>query len=122
MFAAGGVAYVYRIYGVHHCFNVVTGDVDVPAAILIRATSPPANGLSASGPGRLCRAFGIDRSLDGYGLSGAELWLEHGTPLPDRDVRRTARIGVPYAGSWATKKYRFVIRDDPYASGPRRLR
>ena len=83
---------------------------------------PPADGLSASGPGRLCRAFEIDRSLDGRGLSGAERWLEHGTPLPDRALRRTARIGVPYAGPWVTKRYRFVIRDDPHVSGPRRLR
>ena len=122
MFAAGGVAYVYQIYGLHFCFNVVTGDADVPAAILVRATEPPTDEASASGPGRVCRAFAIDRSLNGCGLSGPELWLENGTPLPDRAVRRTPRIGVSYAGPWATRDYRFVIRDHPHVSGPRRLR
>src|SRR5262245_34770213 len=56
MFEAGGIAYVYRIYGVHHCLNVVTGERGYPAAVLIRATEPP-DGASATGPGCVCRAF-----------------------------------------------------------------
>lgn len=122
MFARGGMAYVYRIYGVHHCFNVVTGARDYPAAVLIRATEPPVIERSASGPGRLCRAFEIDQGLDGCSLSGRELWLEAGPALAHRQVRRTPRIGVDYAGSWARRAYRFVVRGHPAASGPRRLR
>jgi DNA-3-methyladenine glycosylase len=108
MFEAGGVAYVYLVYGVHHCFNVVTGEKDYPAAVLIRAAEPPVGGTSASGPGRLCRAFDIDRTLDGCSLLARELWLEQGTPVRDRDVRRTPRIGVDYAGPWARRPYRFI--------------
>ena len=122
MFEAGGVAYVYLIYGVHHCLNVVTGDRDYPAAVLLRATESPADGLVASGPGRLCRAFGIGRQENGCSLLGREVWLEQGQPLSDRQVKRTPRIGVPSAGAWARRPYRFVIRDHGAASGPRRLR
>ena len=122
MFEAGGIAYVYQIYGVHFCFNVVTGDAGFPAAVLVRAAESPAADLSASGPGRLCRAFRIDRSLDGCRLRGPDLWIEEGTTLPDARVRRTARIGVARAGAWTSRRYRFVVRDHPEVSGPRRLR
>ncbi len=122
MFAAGGIAYVYLIYGMHDCLNIVTGERDYPAAILIRATEPPAGGASATGPGRLCRAFGIDRALDGCSLASRDLWLEAGAAVRDREVRRTPRVGVDYAGEWAERPYRFVVRGHPALSGPRRLR
>lgn len=122
MFEAGGVAYVYQVYGVHHCLNVVTGDADYPAAVLLRATESPEDGKSASGPGRLCRAFRIDRALDGASLLSRELWLEEGEPVEDRQVKRTARIGVDYAGAWARRRFRFVIAGHPAASGPKRQR
>lgn len=117
MFEAGGRAYVYLVYGMHHCLNVVTGERGYPAAILLRATEPPAEGLDASGPGRLARAFGVDRSMDGVSLLGRELWLERGTPVPDTVVSRGARIGVEYAGWWARRHYRFLIADHPDVSG-----
>jgi DNA-3-methyladenine glycosylase len=119
MFEAGGIAYVYLVYGMHHCLNVVTGERGWPAAILLRAAEPPAAGRSASGPGRLCRAFGVDRSLDGVSLCGAELWLERGRPLSTRDVRRTPRVGVDYAGAWARRRLRYAVRDHPDVSRPR---
>jgi DNA-3-methyladenine glycosylase len=122
MFEAGGVAYVYLIYGVHHCLNVVTGGRDYPAAVLIRATEPPAEGRPASGPGRLCRAYEIDRRHDGCSLAGRELWLEEGRRVEDSAIKRTPRIGVQYAGVWARRRYRFVIREHADASGARRLR
>jgi DNA-3-methyladenine glycosylase len=122
MFEAGGLAYVYLIYGVHHCLNVVTGEKGYPAAVLLRATEPVDGGLTASGPGRLCRAFRIDRALDGASLLGRELWLEAGESVPDEQVKRTERIGVHYAGAWASRPYRFVIRAHASASGPPRLR
>jgi DNA-3-methyladenine glycosylase len=121
MFEPGGLAYVYLIYGMHHCVNVVTGEADVPAAVLLRAAESP-NGTSASGPGRLTRAFAIDRSLDGASLLSGPLWIEAGEPVPDRSVRRTRRIGVEYAGRWAHRRYRFIIAGHPSLSGPKSLR
>jgi DNA-3-methyladenine glycosylase len=64
----------------------------------------------------------VDRSLDGASLRGPELWLEAGEPPPAGATRRTARIGVDYAGVWARRRYRFVIAGHPDASGPRRMR
>jgi DNA-3-methyladenine glycosylase len=113
MFEAGGIAYVYLVYGMHHCLNVVTGDAGYPAAVLLRAAEAPRPGRPASGPGRLCRAFEIDRGLDGSSFLGPDLWLEPGEPPPDRHVRRTARIRVDYAGSWARRRFRFVIANHP---------
>jgi len=122
MFEVGGRAYVYLIYGMHHCLNVVTGPRGYPAAILLRATEPVGGDLAASGPGRLCKAFQVDRALDGCSLLGRDLWLEGGEPVPEEQVKRTERIGVPYAGVWARRPYRYVIRGHESASGPRRLR
>ena len=118
MFEEGGIAYVYLVYGMHHCTNVVTGLAGYPAAVLLRATESP-NGTSASGPGRLARAFSIDRTLTGASFLGPDLWLEEGEPVPDRSVRRTARIGVEYAGAWARRKYRFIVAGHPAVSGKR---
>jgi DNA-3-methyladenine glycosylase len=116
MFQAGGVAYVYLVYGMHHCLNVVTGEEGYPAAVLLRAAEPPAAGGSASGPGRLTRVFEIDRSLDGASLLGPHVWLEAGERIPDRAVRRTARIGVEYAGAWSRRRYRLLIAGHPCVS------
>jgi DNA-3-methyladenine glycosylase len=115
MFEAGGIAYVYLVYGMHHCLNVVTGPAGYPAAVLLRAAEVD-GGPAASGPGRLSRAFSVDRSLDGASLIGRELWLEEGARVPDRRVRRTARIGVDYAGAWARRRYRFLIDGHPAVS------
>ncbi len=116
MFEPGGLAYVYLIYGMHHCLNVVTGEAGYPAAVLLRGAESPVDGQSASGPGRLTRAFRIDRSLDGTSFLGPELFLEAGAPVSDRQVRRTARIGVGYSGSWARRKFRFLIHGHPDVS------
>jgi DNA-3-methyladenine glycosylase len=121
MFEDGGIAYVYLVYGVHHCLNIVTGDAGVPAAILLRAATSP-NGTSASGPGRLTRAFGVGRDLDGSSFLSGPLWLEAGEPVVDSAVRRTRRIGVDYAGSWASRRYRFIVTGHPDLSGPKALR
>jgi DNA-3-methyladenine glycosylase len=111
MFEAGGIAYVFLVYGMHHCLNVVTGEKGYPAAVLLRGAESPREGLAASGPGRLGRAFGIDLSLGGNPFTGPELWIEQGEPPPRRKVIRTPRIGVDYAGAWAKKRYRFLIKD-----------
>jgi len=121
MFEAGGIAYVYLIYGVHHCLNVVTGVRGYPAAILLRGAEPPRAETPASGPGRLTRAFQVDRTVDGASFSGRRLWLEEGRPVADAEVGRTRRIGVDYSGNWARRPYRFVIRNHPDLSGPTSL-
>jgi DNA-3-methyladenine glycosylase len=115
MFEPGGLAYVYLVYGMHHCLNVVTGGAGYPAAILLRATESPGD-ASASGPGRLTRAFGVDRTLDGSSFLDGPLWLETGDPVAGHAVRRTPRIGVDYAGAWAARRYRFIIKGHPAVS------
>ena len=122
MFEAGGIAYVYLIYGMHHCLNIVTGEKAHPAAVLLRAVEPETPGVNASGPGRLCLAFRIDRSRNGHTLLGRELWLEEGQPVDDAEVLRTRRIGVAYAGAWARRRLRFLVKDSAHVSGPRRMR
>jgi DNA-3-methyladenine glycosylase len=122
MFRAGGIAYVYLIYGIHHCLNVVTGPSGYPAAVLIRAVDLGEPSGSASGPGRLTRRFGIGREHDGVSLLGREVWLEEGDPVTDDRVLRTSRIGVEYAGAWATAPYRFAIDGHRAVSGPAGLR
>ncbi len=119
MFGPPGRAYVYFVYGMHHCLNVVTDPEGYPAAVLIRALEPLV-GIEAatSGPGRLCRALGIDRSLNGADLRGDELFLEAGD-RPVR-VRATPRIGVDYAGRWARRRLRFFDPDSRHVSGGRR--
>jgi DNA-3-methyladenine glycosylase len=116
MYRAGGIAYVYLIYGMHHCLNVVIGNSGYPAAVLIRGAESPAEAAEARGPGRLTRVFEVDRALDGASFAGRELWLEEGEPFPDRDIRRTPRIGVDYAGIWARRRFRFIVRGHPGVS------
>ena len=117
MFGPPGHAYVYFIYGVWYCMNVVVREESVPHAVLIRALEP-VEGLDDKtwGPGLLCRAMNIDRRLNGTDLLGTKLWLER--PATCRRVRiaRATRIGVDYAGDWAKKPWRFFDRDSPYVS------
>ncbi|HEX4823975.1 MAG TPA: DNA-3-methyladenine glycosylase [Candidatus Polarisedimenticolaceae bacterium] len=122
MFEDGGLAYVYFVYGMHHCVNVVTGVAGTPSAVLLRAAESPRPGVSASGPGRLTKAFRIDRTLDGSSFLTGPLWLEDAPRVPDAKVRRTRRIGVDYAGTHASKRYRFVLKGHPDVSGPKAMR
>ena len=130
MWGDGGHCYVYFTYGMHHCVNVVTGSEGQPVAVLLRALEP-VEGVEmmaerrnrtqdlCSGPGRLCQALAIDRSLDGVDLvSGSGLFIER-VPRrrsPIAKIARTSRIGVDYAGDWAKKPLRFHIRDNPHVS------
>jgi DNA-3-methyladenine glycosylase len=128
MFGAAGHAYVYFIYGFYNMLNLVTEVKDYPAAVLIRAVEP-VHGIEhmkqqrkndllhnlASGPGKLCQAFAIDRSLNGQDICGRVLYLEdRGEPTPKFDA--TPRIGVDYAGDWRDKPLRFVVRDSKFVS------
>lgn len=112
LFGRPGIAYVYLIYGMYHCLNVVTEREGFPAAILIRAVEHrDAPSILIDGPGRVCRAFHIDLSLNRWDLTlGEGLWLEdRGEPITDADVLTAPRIGVDYAGEWAAKPFRFRL-------------
>lgn len=118
MFGAPGHAYVYFIYGVWNCMNVVTARVGVPHAVLVRALEPVENITQKTwGPGLLCRAMGIDRTLNGADLCGGRLWLERPRKMthPMR-IGRSPRIGVDYAGHWAGRPWRFFDLASPYVS------
>jgi DNA-3-methyladenine glycosylase len=110
LFGPPGVAYVYLIYGMYHCLNVVTEREEFPSAVLIRAIE--INGELIDGPGRLCRALEIDRRLNRADLTTGEfIWFEDRGVLMERgDVGAHPRIGVDYAGEWARKPWRFRLR------------
>lgn len=128
MFGPAGHAYVYFIYGFYNMLNLVTEAKDYPAAVLIRAVEP-VDGLDlmkerrkskvlrnlASGPGKLCQAFAVDRTLNGTKLSGSILYVDdRSEPAPK--FRTTPRIGVDYAGKWKDKPYRFLVHDSEFVS------
>ena len=128
MFGAAGHAYVYFIYGFYNMLNLVTEAKDYPAAVLVRAVEPmdgielmkqrrKSNVLRnlASGPGKLCQAFAVDRTLNGVDLSGNVLYVEdRSEPAPK--VQATVRIGVDYAGKWKDKPFRFIVRSSEFVS------
>ncbi len=131
MYAGAGRAYVYFIYGMHHCFNVVCGGEHTAHAVLVRALRPDegielmrrrrgaevAERLLCAGPGRLCRAMGIDLRQNGMDLVGARgLFVEDAAAEGAIRAVRTARIGVGYAGEWASKPLRWVVAGDRHAS------
>ena len=122
MFGAPGHAYVFLIYGMHSCLNVVTSPPGEAQAVLLRALEPIRylEG-SATGPGRLCQALGVDRSFNGEDFRGHRLWLEKG-PVPLERIKATARIGVEYAGHWQRRRLRFCLAGNAWVSGPRALR
>lgn len=108
MFGPPGHAYVYLIYGMHHCLNVVTGRDSEGQAVLLRAAEP-LDGWKADlrGPGRLARAFGLSRAHDKADLVRGPGGLRiHDGPAPPR-IEASARIGVDYAQDWARAPLRF---------------
>ena len=162
MFGPAGHAYVYLVYGMHDCLNVVTGPDGAASAVLIRAVEPVAGldvmrtGLArraaarearrgassafaratagarpggdqpghrlATGPGRLCAAFEIDRSFSGTDLCAADgpLTLASGAVVDPASIVRTPRIGVGYAAPpWHAIAWRVLIAGNPSVSGPR---
>jgi DNA-3-methyladenine glycosylase len=121
LFGPPGHAYVYLIYGMYDCFNVVTQPTGAPSAVLIRALEPDAGvDEKTDGPGKLCRALRITRLQNDADLTRSrELWIEdRGTPA--QRIVATPRIGIEYAGAWAKKPWRFVDADSRFLS--RKLR
>lgn len=122
MFGPAGVAYVYLIYGMYHCLNVVTERAEFPSAVLIRAIE--LDGELIDGPGRLCRALQIDRCLNLVDLTTGEcLWFEdRGEVVGRGTVGAYPRIGVDYAGTWAKKLWRFRLRTAVASTRTRRIK
>lgn len=131
MFGAGGHAYVYLCYGVHHLFNVVTNVPGKAEAVLIRALQPLTgepvmmtrmNAVNqsriTSGPGKLTKALGIDRTLNGATLRSSELWIEMGEQVALKSIVVTTRIGIDYAGKDARLPWRFYWRGNEWISRP----
>ncbi|HEX2142409.1 MAG TPA: DNA-3-methyladenine glycosylase [Candidatus Limnocylindria bacterium] len=127
MFGPPGHLYVYLIYGLHQCANVVCGPGTKPEAVLLRAAEvteglglarrrrgPVPDRRLAAGPGNLGAAFGFDRGLNGADLLDGPVRILPGTPA--LNVTVTPRIGVAYAGAWADRPLRFLVTDDPHRS------
>lgn len=118
MFGPAGFTYVYLIYGIHWCLNIVTESPGYPAAVLIRAVEPiqPADDArQASGPGKVCRWLGVDKNWNKIDATGRLLYIEKDA-MPAGPIVAGTRIGVDYAGTWATKKWRFGLVNHPSLS------
>jgi DNA-3-methyladenine glycosylase len=131
MYGPPGLAYIYFTYGMHWMLNVVCEGEDFPAAVLIRAVQvtegqeqvalrragvKPAQW--SDGPAKLCKAFGIDGSLNGINLCKANqtLWIEPGQPVADLSVTAGPRIGIDYAPEpWRSIPWRFRVVSAPGA-------
>lgn len=133
MYGPPGHAYVYQIYGVHHCLNLVTGPEGFPAAVLVRALEP-LEGLErmrtmrggrpdpelTSGPGRLCQALTIDRRFDQADLCAPDslLFVEVGWPAEEEAIATSPRVGVRGDLAARTAPWRFFLRGSPCLSHP----
>jgi DNA-3-methyladenine glycosylase len=131
MYQAGGVAYVYLCYGIHHLFNVVTNLEGTPHAVLIRAAEP-LDGLDimlarrgkdkltpalTAGPGAISMALGITTGLTGTSLASGTLYIEdRGIVIPEQDIAVGTRVGVAYAQDDALRPYRFWVKENRYVS------
>lgn len=129
MFGKGGFAYVYLCYGVHQLFNVVTNKQNKPEAVLVRALQPlegtewmtqrmQTDSLTriTSGPGKLTKALGIDRTLNGKDLITSEVCIGEGVKVNNKQIVTATRIGIDYAGPDAKLLWRFYIKDNNWIS------
>ena len=132
MFGRPGKAYVYMIYGMYYCLNIVAGEEEIPEAVLIRGVEPiegieilkqnrkikgkQINNLT-NGPGKLCEALAIDKSLNGSDLVfGNEIYILDSKEKPD--IVKSKRINIDYAEEYVNKLWRFYIRDNIFVSRP----
>ena len=137
MFGPPGHLYVYLIYGMHHCVNVVTEVDGTAGAVLLRAAEPlegfepaAAGARILAGPGKLCSGFGITRAANGLDLNDGPVTI-HAPRAASADpdlraspgrggaagrIKRSSRIGVDYAGAWAARKLRFYLAGNPHVS------
>lgn len=114
LYGEAGHAYVYLVYGMYHCLNVVTERKDFPAAVLIRAVEiENVSFKQTNGPGKLCRFLNIDRTFNGADMtSRKELWIEKGNHVPDSDIAMSPRIGIDYAKHSKEYPWRFFLKKD----------
>jgi DNA-3-methyladenine glycosylase len=129
MFGSGGYAYVYLIYGMYYCLNIVTNKESCPEAILIRALEP-LEGIElmkkrrgtdkllnlCSGPGKLCSAMGITKSHNGLDLCGEILYLLSGEDVPPENIVSTPRIHIDYAKEARDYPWRFIVKNSSFLS------
>lgn len=122
MFGPPGMIYVYLVYGMHHCLNLVTEHDGNAGAVLVRAIEPVGGiarmrrnrGASiddrnlANGPGKLCQAMAITLTHNQADACGNTIWVADRGDKPE-SIRQTPRIGIDYAGDWATRPWRFTI-------------
>ena len=117
MFGPPGHAYVYLIYGVHHCMNVVTEGEGHASAVLLRAIEPVKNLEGRTqGPGLLCRAMEIDRRLNAHDLVSDDFFIAQPEVVEKISIVKRPRIGVDYAGHWAKRLLRFYIKGNHFVS------
>ncbi len=129
MFDEGGISYVYLCYGIHHLFNVVTNKKDKAEAVLIRSLQPiqgeelmkermQTTSLKriTSGPGKLTKALGIDRTHNGKNLLSPDIWIEEGIKIEKKHIVSTTRIGIDYAGEDAKLPWRFYLKNNVWVS------
>jgi DNA-3-methyladenine glycosylase len=117
MFGPPGHAYVYLIYGMYYCVNVVTQSEGHASAVLLRAIEPIKNIEGRTqGPGLLCKALNIDKRLNAHDLLSDDFYIATGIESKPFTIVKRPRIGVDYAKHWAKRLLRFYIKDNPFVS------
>lgn len=124
MFGKPGIIYVYFTYGLHYMLNIVTEKKDYPAAVLVRAAEPINDlrfkifDLRTNGPAKLTKFLQIDKKFNGLPIYTKKygLWIEEGERVNDRNIVKTERIGVDYAGKYKNKLRRFYIKGNKFIS------
>ena len=117
MFGPPGHAYVYMIYGMHFCMNIVTEREGHASAVLLRAVEPVKNvGGRTRGPGLLCRSMRIDKRLNGRDLLSDSFYVAAPPAAESFRIGKARRVGVDYAGHWAKRLLRFYIKGNPFVS------
>jgi DNA-3-methyladenine glycosylase len=116
MFGPPGHVYVYLVYGMHHCMNVVTEPEVTGTAVLLRALEPVANISHSNGPGRLCKAMGINLDQYGRDLVSDTLFIAAAPVAEAFSIVTRPRVGVAYAGAWADKPLRYYIQGNRFVS------
>lgn len=132
MFEDGGITYIYLIYGMYNCLNIVVNHKDIPQCVLIRAVEPIDEEAACyarqnrsikskkvedltNGPGKLCQALELDRTLNACSvLERKEIWIEEGE-MP-KLIQEAKRINIPYAEEYQDVLWRFYIKDNPFVS------
>lgn len=128
-FHNGGYVYMYLIYGMHYCFNIVANLPEIPQAVLVRALEP-VSGIDqmmrnrntnnpvnlCNGPGKLCKALELNKSHYGADLCGGSLYIREYKQIRPADIALSARINVEYAGEDKNLLWRYTVKNNKYVS------